>query len=293
MESTPDETFISRQVETLTKFTDLMNNFEDKMEVVKIDGVSEGYIIYNAFSETECRFLIDNLEYNQNVEFVNVDTGNVYRKNLRCKIFHKKLAEKIFERIKKFLPQNLSYDHDIKEMGPFSKGQWLLSHINEKFRICKYLNEGFFGVHYDGCFIRDKDERSFFTMMFYLNDNYEGGETVFLDSSEDKKNPKTIVAVKPKRGMMIFFPQDILHEGRAVVGEKYIFRNDIIFKRDFQKETEMGINTELDPKKQALNFFHLAQELERSKQGKTAVEYYKKAFKLDPELEKANHNEFI
>jgi hypothetical protein len=111
--------------------------------------------------------------------------------------------------------------------------------------------------------------------MFYLNEDYEGGETAFLDKNNLNK---TIITIKPKRGMMIFFPQDIYHEGKAVIGEKFIFRNDIVYKRDFEKEGRVVTEEDISTQKKALNYLNMAQELERCGQGREAVEYYKKAF---------------
>jgi hypothetical protein len=273
-----DNKFASDKEEVFKYFCLLMDKFDpEQMQFTKIDEIKDGYIIYNGFSDEECQYLIKNIKYDQDVVFTN-SNKEVYRKNLRTETDYPKLSEKIYNRIKHFLPQKYVIEEDVDEFGTFSKGEWEPSYLNPKIRICKYLNEGFFKPHYDGCYVINQHERSFFTLMFYLNEDYEGGETSFLT----KDDLKTIFSIKPKKGMMIFFPQDIYHEGKAVVGEKYIFRTDIVFKRSNLNQTQEQLgNQEL-----ALKYFKLAQELERSKKGLEAVEYYKKAFKLDPDLEK-------
>lgn len=173
-----------------------------------------------------------------------------------------------------------SLENDVKELGPFSKGEWVASNGGERYRISKCLNTRLFGLHYDASFIKNKDERTFFTFMVYLNDTFEGGETVFY---QNEKAEEISWKLKPKQGILIFFIQDIYHEGRPVIGEKYIFRSDIIYKRAHDENSE-----ELSTEKLSLKYFEMAQELERSKQGKEAVEYYKKAFKLNPDLEKSH-----
>lgn len=300
MESSQEEHFLTQQSSVLNKFCDeIMPLFDDsKMNLVQIENIPGGFVLYNAFSEEECKYLRDNITYNEDVEYKHstlsgmmnnsnndkqsVQNKNVYRKNLRLQISHQKLADSIFERVKKYFPQNYLLEKDEKEFGPLTKGNWLLSHLNPRFRICKYLNEGFFGPHYDGCYVINQDLRSLYTFMFYLNEEYEGGETAFLDPND---SDKTIVAIKPKTGMMIFFPQDVYHEGRAVIGEKYIFRTDLMFKRDLSSVAEVPQEI-MDKKKEALMYLDMAQQFEMSKNGMKAVECYRKAFKLDPDLEK-------
>ncbi len=273
----------NEMTEMLQIFVKLMENFDlNSIVVENIEGVDQGYILKNALSREECEFLIKNLKFNENVEYRNREQIT-YRKNLRLQISHPNLSNKILSRIQTYLPQNLIFKEDSRELGSFSKGEWDLSYINERLRFCKYLDEGLFGAHYDGCFIRNKDERSFLTLMFYLNENYEGGETVFLQNTEERK---VISSIKPETGMMVFFPQDVYHEGSPVKGEKYIFRTDIVFKRNFEREGIYLSNEEISKKTEALKCLDFAQELERCGQGSKAVEYYKKAFKLDPDLEK-------
>jgi hypothetical protein len=82
--------------------------------------------------------------------------------------------------------------------------------------------------------------------------------------------------------MMIFFPQDLYHEGKSVEGEKYIFRTYIFFKRINSNKTE----EELSKQEKAVQNLKIAQQLERENKGSEAIKYYRKAFKLDPDLEK-------
>jgi hypothetical protein len=229
-----------------------------------------GFLIYNALSEEECNFLMKNIDYSEDVMFQN--ENGIYRKNKRNQIENKALADAIFNRIKHLLVDKLTYTEDVKELGPLSKGTWVLSALNPKVRLCKYESGGFFGKHYDGCYIINPDERSFYTIMCYLNEDFEEGETVFTEGT----------VVKPTKGMMVFFQQDLWHEGRKCIGEKYILRTDVIYKRESGFE---GLSEEISKEKQALIYFEMAQEMERCKNGKAAVEFYRKAFKLDPELE--------
>jgi hypothetical protein len=58
-----------------------------------------------------------------------------------------------------------------------------LKEINPHFRFCKYDPSGLFLPHYDGIYIKGMNERSILTLMFYLNEDFEGGNTNFLNES--------------------------------------------------------------------------------------------------------------
>lgn len=83
------------------------------------------------------------------------------------------------------------------------------------------------------------------TVLFYLNNDFEGGETVFYNSlASDDSNSRVVLAVRPQQGSCLVFPQAVgeaaveyaryhwpLHEGSPVIcGDrpKYVIRSDII-----------------------------------------------------------------
>ena len=101
----------------------------------------------------------------------------------------------------------------------------------EDIQVVKYEKGGFFTTHYDAC---DGDEsfckrmnghsgQRYMTFLMYLNDDFEGGETVF---------PNLGVSIKPKKGKaLVFFNtdengiliRDSLHGGNPVEsGTKWI-----------------------------------------------------------------------
>jgi tetratricopeptide (TPR) repeat protein len=76
--------------------------------------------------------------------------------------------------------------------------------------------------------------------------------------------------------------QRVLHEGDAVLaGVKNIIRLDAIYEREGIYDKE-----KLEANRLAEMYLNLAGELERSGKGMQAVEYYKKAFRLNPDLER-------
>jgi prolyl 4-hydroxylase len=76
-------------------------------------------------------------------------------------------------------------------------------------------------VHTDVPYSASPTTKTFFTLLIYLNDSFEGGETCFF--GPDMK-------IKPSVGTVIMFDHERLHQGAMVVnGCKYIVRSDIVF----------------------------------------------------------------
>ena len=66
----------------------------------------------------------------------------------------------------------------------------------------------FFQTHKDASYIRENGERSFITMLFYLNEGYKGGKTTFY-----KPNGKDVnLEVIPKTGMILLHDHIIDHD---------------------------------------------------------------------------------
>ena len=77
--------------------------------------------------------------------------------------------------------------------------------------LIRYLPDGYYHVHRDNSL--DLTSR-YFTVLCYLNDDFEGGQTRF---------PSLNHSVKPAPGKAIIFPSKYFHQGEPVlIGEKYI-----------------------------------------------------------------------
>lgn len=95
---------------------------------------------------------------------------------------------------------------------------------NERFRCCRYQPGMRFKMHADGSFERNYFERSFYSFLVYLNDDFEGGETNFIVEPE--------VSIRPETGMGLMFQHPLLHEGAEVTsGVKYVARTDLMYRR--------------------------------------------------------------
>ena len=93
--------------------------------------------------------------------------------------------------------------------------------LNERLRYYRYSGGERFAPHVDLSHSTGV-VRSFLTVIFYLNDDFEGGETDFFGR-----------AVTPKTGAAILFPHELHHEGRPVFGGvKFVLRTDVMFRLD-------------------------------------------------------------
>jgi predicted 2-oxoglutarate/Fe(II)-dependent dioxygenase YbiX len=91
--------------------------------------------------------------------------------------------------------------------------------LNERWRIYRYQPGQRFAGHVDGSFRRESGERSLLTLLLYLNDQFEGGETTFDD-----------LVVTPVRGLALVFRHDLFHAGEPLgQGTKYVLRSDVMF----------------------------------------------------------------
>lgn len=69
------------------------------------------------------------------------------------------------------------------EANDFIKCITLLN-VVKVFRLARYKEGGHFAPHNDGFFVRSATERSLQTFMVYLNGDFLGGSTNFIDTSQ-------------------------------------------------------------------------------------------------------------
>lgn len=131
------------------------------------------------------------------------------RNNERVMFDDPALAADLFRRVEAHLPPSI---FDMRPVG-----------ANERFRGYRYRPGQQFRAHFDGSFERGNGEQSQLTFMIYLNDDFEGGETAFLDYE---------VAAVPRTGSALLFQHLVLHEGcRVISGTKYVLRSDVMYQR--------------------------------------------------------------
>lgn len=96
--------------------------------------------------------------------------------------------------------------------------------VNQLFRVYRYGPGQEFRTHMDGTYENpDNDEKSKITVLIYLNEDFEGGETEFVI-------PHRVVT--PTTGKLLLFTHKQLHKGNMVKdGLKYVLRTDLMYKR--------------------------------------------------------------
>ncbi|MBI3831608.1 MAG: 2OG-Fe(II) oxygenase [Planctomycetes bacterium] len=103
--------------------------------------------------------------------------------------------------------------------------------VNERLRFYRYDAGEAFPAHTDGCFERSERERSLLTLLVYLNQDFEGGETVIWKCEEDLKQARPGATFVPQTGAALIFPHELWHAGRPVTrGRKYVLRTDVMFR---------------------------------------------------------------
>lgn len=169
------------------------------------------FAVNNFLSSEDCARCIDMSEekgYEKAV--VNTEKGtkiveNV-RNNNRILFKNQQLASSIWEKIGNYVPAKIGNSYAIG--------------LNELFRFYKYESGQQFKRHTDESYIRNENEASYYTLLIYLNEDYQGGETIFDQLS-----------IKVTTGMALWFLHALPHEGAAVTeGVKYVLRTDIMYK---------------------------------------------------------------
>ncbi|CAF1307558.1 unnamed protein product [Adineta ricciae] len=247
------------------------DNDATKQRMHKVDIFPEKnivcFVLYNTFSAGECQFLINSIE---NIGFNKLLYGDNYRTNTRTQITQRSLADEFLLRVKEYLPQQWP--------GKSNTSDWELLNLNERIRICKYEPGQYFAPHYDGTYKRSYMEQSQLTIMAYLNEEFTGGHTNFLDAMS---KPHAIThALEPKTGMVLIFQHELFHEGEAVItGKKYIMRSDVMYERVLSSPMS-------DKEREARDLVALAEQYEDQSRFEEATKCYRKAYKLWPDLEK-------
>lgn len=129
------------------------------------------------------------------------------RNNSRITFIDHEMAHRLWERFQPFAPERY--------------GNSQVTGFNEMFRFYKYEPGQRFKRHKDGSYIRNECEVSHFTWMVYLNDDFEGGHTIF-DNHD----------IRPRKGTVLVFEHQLKHAGEELQsGIKYVLRTDIMFKQ--------------------------------------------------------------
>lgn len=179
----------------------------------------------SVFSEEECANLISLADANgYSPALLNVGNGEQIlapevRSSSRSIIDSEELAGKIWERVAAHAP-------DVWPLPEFVSTPMRrpVVALNERLRFLKYNVGEYFRQHGDGMYVRPNGERSYVTVLLYLNSGYEGGRTTFTNSEGQR------FEIEPRAGTVVLHDHRILHESPPVKsGTKFIMRTDLMF----------------------------------------------------------------
>ncbi|XP_041354681.1 uncharacterized protein LOC121372442 [Gigantopelta aegis] len=255
----------------------------------------QGFLLHNLMSSKECQHYIETGEISG---FRELRTSQRSYRDCQRIIFESSgLASVLWERIKDFL-KDITVEGDpskqhIHGVKCLVQGTWEPHRLNKVFRLCRYYPGGHFAPHFDGHFVESATVRSMKTLMLYLNGDFNGGSTNFVDESQtlykdadgkfcaEEKN--ILYRIQPETGMGILFNHQRLHEGQKLSdGVKYILRTDIMFKNTSKPS--------LSPdEEKGLQMIQEAERKEAAGECLEAMELYRKAYKLCPTLESESY----
>jgi prolyl 4-hydroxylase len=172
------------------------------------------FTVREVFTPEECRGLIARIEREgptvapiTTLRGPRVDA--MIRNNERVMFDDPGLAAELFGRIREQVPPEI---HGMRVVG-----------ANERIRCYRYRPGMRFAMHSDGAFVRNERERSVYTLMVYLKEEFEGGCTTFFVQPE--------VSIRPRTGMALLFQHPLVHEGSIVIsGVKYVLRTDLMYR---------------------------------------------------------------
>ena len=80
----------------------------------------------------------------------------------------------------------------------------------------------------------ENEVKPIFTILLYINEDYEGGEIHFLNDN---------ITIKPKAGSVVIFPSNLLHEVKTVIsGNRYMTQSYIYEKPFSYYQEKIGKN---------------------------------------------------
>ncbi|MEZ4301618.1 MAG: 2OG-Fe(II) oxygenase [Polyangiaceae bacterium] len=130
------------------------------------------------------------------------------RNNTRVMWDDEEEANSLLRRVAAKVPERLS--------GMTLKG------ANPRLRLYRYAPGEKHGAHWDTVVELPGGVKSMLTLVFYLNDAFEGGETDF---------PELNQKISPRAGRALLFQHRILHEAsRVTAGEKLVLRTDVLYR---------------------------------------------------------------
>lgn len=113
-----------------------------------------------------------------------------------------------------------------RRLGPHlppTIGPLRLSGLNERLRFYRYRSGQSFAPHMDHWYQPSPRRITLLTVLVYLSEGFEGGETRLMEQLDQ--------VIVPRCGLVAIFQHKIRHEGcRVQRGTKYAMRTDVIYE---------------------------------------------------------------
>jgi predicted 2-oxoglutarate/Fe(II)-dependent dioxygenase YbiX len=110
----------------------------------------------------------------------------------------------------------------VRERVPARLSGLVLVGANPRLRLYRYGPGERHGAHWDTVVELADGVRSMLTLVFYLNDGFDGGATDFVELD---------AGVTPQRGRALLFQHRVMHRACEVTrGEKFVLRTDVLYR---------------------------------------------------------------
>lgn len=164
------------------------------------------WTVDHVYSAEECADLVARIEAGAPALATN---NPIYRDQDRVMEDDPVLAQELFQRLQPNLPGAI--------------GELELNGLNPRLRFYRYRKGQKFEPHMDHWYQPDPHRITLLTVLVYLNEGFDGGETRFMEQLD--------ATVVPHPGTVAIFQHKVRHEGMPVLrGRKYAFRSDVLYR---------------------------------------------------------------
>ena len=241
----------------------------------------------------ECDDIVEHLE-DKEFEEMSIKYDQEKRSSSRLIVVDDRLGRTLWRRLK-FAHKLTKLVRNTRPLGFHVQGDWKLSGVNPAMRINKYDADDFFAAHKDAQYAPNGDERSLLSLLIYLNDDYQAGETKFyfpkvqpsielkglsmkeeIHAHQGLDRGYECICVQPRKGHAVLFTHHLLHEAMPPIFpttdrsvQRIVLRSDVLVQRQGKPLGFAVSDEEREDYLACLNYFREAQQQELNRHPKT------------------------